>query len=152
MDPDVSAGTFRLFVPAAVAVIVFSACDPAGEEVVPLDCEGAAQVQLSEMFQEVHGPICSSCHTGAGEDPDQSTEAGVAALVGVESRTYAPLKFIVAGEPAASLMYLKVAGGTPAGFRGPGGESVGGRMPPGQSLTAARRELLRGWICSGAPR
>lgn len=148
MDPEV----FRLFLSASAALLLFSACDPTEEEVVPLDCEGAAQVQLADVFQEVHGPICSACHTGSGEDPDQSTEAAVAALVGVESRTYAPLKFIVEGQPSASLMYLKVAGGTPAGFRGPGGENVGGRMPPGQTLSAAKRELLRGWICSGAPR
>lgn len=141
----------RRFQVIALAVLpgFLTACEPE-EERAPLDCEGASEVALADVFQQVQGPVCSGCHTGAGQAPDQSSEDAVAALVGAESIAYRPLRLIVPGDPAASVLYLKVSGGSPNGFHGPDGENVGGRMPPGQTLSAEKRELLRGWICSGA--
>lgn len=45
-----------------------------------------------------------------------------------------------------SSVYLKVLGRT----KSPAGKPVGQAMPPGAPLTAAQKQLLKDWICSGA--
>lgn len=81
------------------------------------------------------------CHVQGGGAP-MSLEAGLAYnnLVGVTSTGYSPRLRVVAGDPDNSVMYQKIIGA--------GG--VGGKMPPGESLTQAQMDTIRAWILKGA--
>jgi hypothetical protein len=52
-----------------------------------------------------------------------------------------------------STMWLKTLGGTPAGYYSDACVSVGPIMPQSIStpIPTAQLDLIKGWICSGAP-
>jgi len=135
-------------------VLGLAACDPPPPELV-LDCApdaGTPAPVLLDVYAELQSPTCSSCHFPGSQDPDQSSPEALAALIGADSVLYPPLKIIAPGDLRNSVMYLKVMGGTEAGYLGPNGEDTGHLMPRGgPPLSDEKRDLLRRWICGGAP-
>ncbi|MDQ3265176.1 MAG: hypothetical protein M3Y59_16215 [Myxococcota bacterium] len=129
-------------------------CDPEPPPPV-LDCpvEGEAPAPtLLEVYAQLQSPICGNCHFPGSQAPDQSSPEALAALIDADSALYPPLKIIAPGDLRRSLMYLKVMGGTDAGYTGPLGEDTGVLMPRGgPALAEEKKALLRRWICAGAP-
>ncbi|MEZ4237196.1 MAG: c-type cytochrome domain-containing protein [Myxococcota bacterium] len=84
--------------------------------------------------QTVLASSCLSCHSAAGAVAglDLQTDPHATLLAG----------YVVAGDPAGSLLYRKVSGETGAGD--------GGVMPPSGALTGAALEAVRAWIADGA--
>lgn len=83
------------------------------------------------------------CHAGATAQLGLDLGEGVAyaALVGVDSASQPGTLRVSPGDPAASLLLLKV-GPTPP---------VGQRMPLGGALSAAEIATLEAWVAAGAP-
>lgn len=94
-----------------------------------------------EVAARVFVPKCTACHRAGGTPPDLSF-AAVAAAIGAPSTFSAGRTIVVAGAPAASLLYRKVAG-TQAG-------DEGGRMPIGTTLSSTELALVETWIAGGA--
>lgn len=90
----------------------------------------------------VFAPRCGSCHGPGGTAPDLSFEGAKSSLVGVQSRAHAGATFIVAHDPAQSLLYRKMEGTMRAG--------EGGVMPPQGALGAAELAIVSTWINAGA--
>lgn len=135
-----------------VAALLGAAC-PADPPELILDCpeDAGTPVTLTEVYGEVHGPVCSNCHFPGSQEPVMSSGAALAATVNAESAEYAPLHYVVPGDLRQSLMYLKVMGGTDAGYSGPNGEDTGALMPRGgPPLSDPQKDVLRRWICQGA--
>jgi hypothetical protein len=109
----------------------------------------------AEVYPQVIAASCTSgCHStgqsATGPVVMSTVDAGYANSVDQPSISYADLDVVSPGNPKTSVLYLKLLGGTPAGYRGPGEAPVGGKMPPTGSTTAAQKELVRRWICAGA--
>jgi hypothetical protein len=85
---------------------------------------------------------CTSCHKPGGNYPDLMGDAA-AAVVGLNSQLHAERPMVVAGDPAASLLYRKVAGTMAA--------DEGELMPQTGMLAEGRIAVLRTWIEAGAP-
>lgn len=85
---------------------------------------------------------CTTCHKPGGNYPDLVGEAA-AAVVGLNSLAHAERPLVVAGDPAASLLYRKVAGTMAA--------DEGALMPQTGMLAEGRIAVLRTWIEAGAP-
>lgn len=137
----------------AGAVVALTACPGDPPELI-LDCPADAGVAptLLDVYAEIHSPVCSNCHFAGSQAPAMSSPEALQALINADSLQYAPLKILVPGDLRQSLMYLKVMGGTDAGYVGPNGEDTGPLMPRGgPPLSDERRDLLRRWICHGAP-
>lgn len=120
-----------------------------------LDCEpDAGRAPSTEvLYLEVHRPVCGNCHYNGGRSPLMTSPEAIEALIGVQAELYPPLPYVTPGDLRRSLMYLKVMGGTRAGYTGPGGEDTGDLMPKGgPPLEEAQKDTLRRWICHGAPR
>lgn len=130
------------------------ACEP---ELPPpvLDCSADAGVPhpvLLDVYAQLQVPVCSSCHYPGAQAPPQDSPEALAALIGADSIGYPTMKIIDPGNLRNSLMYLKVMGGTDAGYLGPNGEDTGFLMPRGgPPLPEEKTDLLRRWICAGAP-
>ena len=86
---------------------------------------------------------CDSCHSAAGHagDLDLVTDPRVA-LVGQDSSGYPERTLVVAGNPDASFLVMKLEDTQGAG--------EGGLMPPRAALSAADIALVRAWIADGA--
>ena len=65
--------------------------------------------------------------------------------------TAATLKVVDSTSLANSSLWLKVLGGAAKGRTGPKSENVSGVMPnDNTTLTAAQKQILKDWICTGA--
>jgi hypothetical protein len=124
-----------------------------------VQCDGGeADVSFATVYSDLISPTClGGCHVPGGSNGPvnlTSADAGYEGSVGKNSITYgSSLKIVQPNQPESSTLYLKVLGGTPGGYRGPTGQSVGERMPPlsaGNGATAQQKELVRRWICTGA--
>ena len=99
------------------------------------------------QVQSLLATKCSGCHPGIVSSLDLSPNASYASIVGVRATEDRTLPYVVAGDPAHSFLYLKIAGwpghqGTPV---------LGGRMPFGEGpLPRAQQELVARWIAQGA--
>lgn len=102
-------------------------------------------VSFSGDIQPIFDTSCaiSGCHAGPSPQAGMKLSAGVSYgnLVGVTSTGYAPAIRVVPGDPAASVMYNKVAN---TGV-------YGGVMPPSGQLSATQTDKIRAWILAGAP-
>lgn len=138
---------------AIALLVLLSGCPGEEPPELILDCpvDAGVEVVLLDVYAEIHSPVCSNCHFAGSQAPPMSSPEALGALVGAESAEYAPLKVIVPGSLRESLMYLKVMGGTDAGYVGPAGEDTGQLMPRGgPPLSEEQKDLLRRWICQGA--
>ncbi len=96
------------------------------------------------------GPLlnanCGGCHSGATppDNLDLSTGKAYAALVGVNSFGCGAVKRVAANSSANSYLVGKLNGTAVAGC------FVGGKMPPGGSLSAAQIATVSAWINAGA--
>ena len=107
-------------------------------------------MQIQGIWQVLTDPedpssgLCTSCH------PSQTGAANLGLgdafsygnLVGVVSAQDPGLLRVAPGDPLASLLFQKVNCDTP---------SVGGRMPPSQSLSLTQQAFIFDWIRLGAP-
>lgn len=105
----------------------------------------------SMLFPRATKSQCDFCH---GLPPNQLSNGRLsmgmdqatayAALVGQSSTSDAcgPMSLVVPGDPAASLMMLKLTSTPPCGEQMPLG---------GDPLSAAQLGVVRGWILDGAP-
>lgn len=127
----------------------------------PLACgTDVADVTAQQLYDGVikdPSNTCLTCHSGTGSSGGGVVMDSVAALtmnVGKAS-AYAtassPIKVVEANRPENSTLYLKCAGGSNEGIKGPNGASVGPKMPVGaEPLSAAELKQVKDWICSGA--
>jgi hypothetical protein len=89
------------------------------------------------------GCAFGGCHAGASAQLglDLSDGAAHAALVGVPSAAQPATLLVAPGDPAASVLFLKVGAAPP----------VGARMPLGGTLTDTQLAMIEAWITAGAP-
>lgn len=112
------------------------ACDPMTVEVTL-----AGKVQA-----EVFDKQCKSCHNAFdASNGDYSDATRTAAAVAKPSQYSMALKPVVAKDLSKSTLWRKMNN-----LKGPGGEALGGVMPPGGMLGATSLQLVRDWICTGA--
>lgn len=97
---------------------------------------------IQPIFTE--GCLGNMCHSGARPAADVSLEAGRshAELVGVPSRCTDGRLLVAPEHPDQSYLVDKVTGI---------GICSGMKMPPRASLAASDIDLIRNWICAGAP-
>lgn len=139
---------------ALLAAVALAGCPGEDPPQLILDCpeDAGTAVTADDLYAELGHPICSQCHFAGSQSPPLSSPQAFEALVDAESPGYAPMKVVVPGELRSSLLYLKVMGGTDAGYVGPAGEDTGHSMPRGgPPLPETQRHLVRRWICQGAP-
>jgi hypothetical protein len=129
---------------AAVGAVcgALAGCADRGDRIVdPVERPDVAT--FARVRAELFTPHCTACHNLAGEAGlDLSDNVAYGATVGVDAALFPGWKRIVAGDPAASLLYIKVAAlGQP-----------GSRMPPAPTapVDTALVSLLRRWIAAGA--
>ena len=137
----------------AVLALGCSGDEPGAELQPPPECPGGTpQVSYARVYREVFSTACVTCHRPQGQAPtDLSTfAAGYANTVNQPSR-YGSLARVTPNELGASVLYIKMIGGSPP-YSGRGGQSVGGVMPPGGTVLTSQtqKDLVRDWICSGA--
>lgn len=115
-------------------------------------CGGEDAPEVREVaYSEVQGVFekygCVGCHPGVNASLDLRPEVSYDNLVGVEALLDPSLYRVVAGDPSASFLYLKV-GGDPVTADIPG---IGTRMPP-RAPPIAEEDLatIRDWILGGA--
>jgi hypothetical protein len=124
--------------------------DPAGGTLATGD-SGSAPT-FTNVYSDILGPNCASCHTPGGEAPflDMSTQAmAYTNLVGVKadgpSCGGSGLIRVVAGDPTESLLYEKVSESKPP---------CGAQMPFGCSgpgcLSSSDQREIEDWINGGA--
>ena len=106
---------------------------------------GGGDLTFRALYDGVIAPRCGPCHTqrAFGGLGMPSAAAAFEALVGIGAATSACAGSdrVVAGDPAASVLYRKVSG-----------ENLcGPAMPPGAPLSAAEVDAVRSWIAAGAP-
>ena len=98
--------------------------------------------------QSILATNCSGCHPGVVASLDLTAAHAYASTVGVRAVEDPSLPYVLAGDPARSYLYLKVAG-WPGNGRNP---IVGGRMPFGKGpLSNADIAAIADWIRAGAP-
>ena len=124
---------------AAAGLALLIGC--ADEGAVPLSPGGGDDISYSRDIQPLWDRDCTGCHFAGGvADLDLSPGHSRAHLVGVTASGYAALR-VAAGDPAASVLYGKLADTG----------QFGGPMPDGGPFwTAAELELVRVWIAGGA--
>ena len=100
---------------------------------------------FTRVQNEVFTPSCgvAGCHDADIQQAGMILIAGrsYAQIVGKESTEVPSLKRVEPGNPDASYLYRKIAGGS----------ITGERMPLGGSLDASKIVLVRDWIRRGAP-
>lgn len=111
------------------------------------DAPEAREVAYSEVQGVFEKYGCVGCHPGVNASLDLRPEVSYDNLVGVEALLDPSLYRVVAGDPSASFLYLKV-GGDPVTADIPG---IGTRMPP-RAPPIAEEDLatIRDWILGGA--
>lgn len=126
------------FAPGLLLLFLFACRAPAESSARAAAIDAPTLCDISTLVFEPH---CTSCHSG-GQHPDL-TAAGAEGIVGSPA-TNASKTIVVAGDPAASLLFRKIAG-----TQGPG---EGERMPlRGAALDDASIDLVERWITAGAP-
>ncbi|MFO0724054.1 MAG: hypothetical protein U1E65_09745 [Myxococcota bacterium] len=95
-----------------------------------------------DVATQIFIPHCTACHRAGATFPDLSFD-GARSVVGASSRLYGSAILVVANDPAASLLYRKMAG-TQAG-------NEGQPMPTTGLLSAAELAIVSAWINAGAP-
>lgn len=120
-----------------------SAQEPGGLDLGPVASEPVAYSQVQEIFTTK----CSGCHPVVNSALDLTPGRSYEEIVGVPAVEAPGLVRVVAGDPAASFLYLKVVG-----FPGLGDvPAVGTRMPPmAPRLPDEEIRVLRDWIAQGA--
>jgi len=106
-------------------------------------------VSFKDDVEPILTSVCGSCHTddgdadSAGIDLRLDGSDNFDALFNDSSIQDANLKFVVAGDPDNSFVYLKVSQDNPP---------LGPRMPlaPIPALTITEQEMIRRWIEAGA--
>lgn len=110
---------------------------------------------FAKVYSDVFTPSCLSCHKmgiGDGSDSYGRYETQALAYEGVgKTSLYAgsekTLKIVDPGKLDNSSMFMKCL----AKAKSPAGKNLGGAMPLGAAaLTAAQKQTLKDWICSGA--
>ncbi len=136
-------GALGILILALLTGCADQATDPEGAS---QDNNDAAPVSFGEDIQPIFDVRCATpaCHAGSNPEGELSLASGVSytSLVGVESPTYTdPALRVDPGNPAGSLLLLKVQGA----------DGTGNRMPVGASpLSAAQISLIETWIEEGA--
>ena len=151
------------FLACAAALVACGGAPPPGpcEDTAAADytCDATPTVvKTSELYAQVITPDCvSTCHKpqDASSFPygDFTSAAAFQTEVGKLSLYAGSQKLLQVVEPRKlqnSSLWLKVAGGSTAGRKGPNCESPGASMPQGSTLTDAKKKLIKDWICSGA--
>lgn len=126
-----------------------------------LTCDASPPAtSFAKVYSDIFVPSCTAtCHKAGAPDGSETyglynTEAAAFAQVGKKSlyagagATADPnLKIVAEKDLGNSTMYLKVLGRA----KSPSGKGLSGQMPLGMSaLSAAHKQLLKDWICSGA--
>ena len=134
---------------AGTVAFALGGCPPIdpGNGPPPEDCEPSAEttVSFAAAIQPILNARCTICHVSGGFADDimhLNAAESFGALVGVRSVQDPTLTRVVACEPNASLLILKLTQDNPP---------VGSRMPlGGDALPASEIELVRTWIAEGA--
>lgn len=109
---------------------------------------------LATNVQALFTAKCATCHYQGYSYGDFSDAARTTASVNKKSLyagTIGTLQIVEPKNLANSSLWLKVLGGAQVGRTGPKGENVSSRMPNDETtLTAAEKQLLKDWICTGA--
>lgn len=139
----------RAFVP--FVVVVSMSCGQqmmspdAGPAELRCDPMPAAVTLTGEVQAQIFDRHCKSCHNAFDASNGDYSEASKTAAAVAKASKYGTLKVVEPNDLTRSALWLKVAG-----QRGPGGQAVGGLMPPGGALPADQQKLLKDWICTGA--
>ncbi len=117
--------------------------DPSGLDLGPVSDTPVAYADVQKIFTSQ----CQGCHPIVNNAIDLSPEKSYSEIVGVPAVEAPGLVRVVAGDPAASFLYLKIVG-----FPGLGDvPAVGTRMPPmAARLPESDIRVIRDWIAQGA--
>lgn len=147
----------RIVIPVVpvVLVLVLVGCGPAGDPDLTCDTTSSSATLESAVQAQVFQASCVSCHSANYSYGDYSSAAATAAATvnvkSISAGAAGTLEVVDPGTLANSALWLKVLGGTAKARTGPKGENVFGAMPnDGTTLSAAQKQLLKDWICSGA--
>ena len=144
----------KLIFLCSTALVFSCGAAPGDPDLTCATTPGAAT--LATNVQPLLADSCatSSCHAANFSYGDYSTEARSAQMVNKKSLyagAGATLKVVDSTSLANSSLWLKVLGGAAKGRTGPKSENVSGAMPDGNTtLTAAQKQVLKDWICTGA--
>ncbi len=130
----------------ALAIITWSpGCGPPAMDVDPPDGD---PVSFSGRIQPIFTTACAGCHSEGGL-ADLSgivlrltADVSFSLSVGQQSVQRPDLTLVVPGDPASSLLFLKISSDTP-----PVGERMPRSAPP---LSPLEIDLIRDWIDQGA--
>jgi hypothetical protein len=120
---------------------------PAGQGCVSGACSCGAPVSFAAQVQPIFNASCNDmgCHAGMRPAEALSLETGkaFAELVNVTSGQCSGRPLVKPGAPAGSYLMDKLLGANLC---------MGSQMPKaGQSLPSTQIDLIRNWICQGAP-
>ncbi len=126
---------------ALACLLALAGCSDSGDPTGAPPINMPPTATYAADVQPIWDAHCTSCHgAAANAGMDLRSTAGTAMLVGVASATYGGSR-VVPGDPAASVLYLKLQGDV----------STGDRMPlGGAALSAGELEKVRLWIAGGA--
>jgi len=127
--------------PALLLLLALAGCSDDGSAPNGPDEPEPVAVSFAADVQPIFDARCVGCHGAGGNGGlDLRASATPGSLVNVAAAGYTGLR-VAPGDPAASVLYLKVEGDP----------STGPRMPfGGAALSAADRALIRDWIAQGA--
>ena len=113
-----------------------------------VDYDAGPPPPWDEVYALFSGPRCggiTGCHyvAASGGLSLRTSAVACAELFGASTPPCGIRQRVLPGDPARSLLYLKLAGPVPVG--------CGGRMPAGGTLfTPVETEVVRRWIAAGA--
>ena len=117
--------------------------EPGGLDLGPVSQTAVPYSEVQRLFTT----NCQGCHPAVNGALDLTPERSYEQIVGVAAVEAPGLVRVVAGDPAASFLYLKVVGSPGLGDI----PAVGTRMPPMQArLPESEIRILRDWIAQGA--
>ena len=130
-----------VFVFFMIGLLALGGCSDEGSDPVsPGPDPDPDPISFAADIQPIFNANCVGCHgLGGNGGLDLREGSAYGNLVGIDSQGY-PGKRVMAGEPADSVLYLKLTGDS----------STGTRMPPAGLLPQAQRDLVRDWIAEGA--
>jgi len=125
---------------SALVILAVAGCSDQGAD--PTDPGGGAPppVSFAANIQPIFDNNCAGCH-GAGGNGGLDLRPGesYANLVGTAAGGHPGLR-VTAGDPDASVLYLKLTGAA----------GVGSVMPPAGSLGSGVTDVVWAWISEGA--
>jgi hypothetical protein len=132
--------------------VVLTGCGPipmtvdAGPPELICDSSVTTPVTLSATVQaQIFDRQCKSCHNpGDATHGDYSDAMRTAAAMQKNSIMAPALKVLTPNTLSKSVLWLKLNN-----RRGPGGEVLGGVMPPSGMLPADQLKVVKDWICTG---